>query len=270
MKAVILVGGYATRLKSITNNGEIAKTLLPITAEGKTQPILYFILDKITEAAKYIDEIIVITNNKYKEQIKSACKQYPCQKKLTILTDGSNSPEDMRGANGTLAIVNREIGSRYEGDILVMAGDNYFDFSLADLVKFHKKKTQANHSKKCVNTIVSKVYPESDKEYIADKFGILDVGQYGIVQSLDEKPGVENLKSTNVCLAVYIFNRTDFNSIDDYLSQGNLTKKQRDSLGYFINYIIDNSKTFTFEFDGKFIDIGTPEDYLSMCGEQKL
>ncbi len=271
MKAIILVGGYATRLKSITNNGEIAKTLLPITAEGKTQPILYFILDKISLAAKYFDEIIVMTNNKYINQIKEACKNYSSQIKITVKSDNSNSPSDMLGANGTLSMVNSKyISEDYNDDILVLAGDNYFDFSLADLIKFHKQKVQASKSKKGVNTIVSKVYPESEKANIADKFGILDVTNSKRVKSLDEKPGIDKIKSTNVCLAVYIFNRIDFNLIAEYLSQPDLSQKMRDSLGYFINYIISETQTYTFEFDGKFIDIGTPEDYYSISNNKNV
>lgn len=277
MKAVILVGGYATRLKDITHNGAIAKTMLPITAEGKTQPILYFILDKICQThviKDNFDEIIVITNDKYIDQIKDACNRYawqpPFPKKLTVMSDGSNSPENMLGAIGTLRLVNSIIDDSYTGDIMVLAGDNYFDFDLNDLVKFHRLKTQANHSKKCVNTIVSKVYPETEKEHIANKFGILDVGNHNLVKSLDEKPSVDEMKSTNVSLAVYLFNRTDFNSIEDYLAQPNLTAKQRDSLGFFINYIIKNTKTYTFEFDGNFIDIGTPDDYRLMSSGKTL
>ena len=62
MKAVILAGGYANRLRSVTDNGRIAKTLLPIDVEGKTQPILYFLLDKI-HSLKGVDEIIGVVND---------------------------------------------------------------------------------------------------------------------------------------------------------------------------------------------------------------
>ena len=67
MKAVILGAGYATMLRSVTNNGEIAKPLLDIYAEGKTQSILYFLLDKLFKT-NFFDEVIVITNNKYYNQ----------------------------------------------------------------------------------------------------------------------------------------------------------------------------------------------------------
>lgn len=269
MKVVILAGGYATRLVSVTNNGKIAKPLLPISAEGKTQPMLYFILDKIKCLGSLVDEIVLLTNEKYYVQMRNACTDYDGVLPITVLSDGSTCPENMRGANGTLSIANDYIGD-YEGDVLVLAGDNYFDFSLKDLVKFHKEKTQNNTSKIYnVNTVVSKRYPESDKAYIADKFGILNLeGQR--VLALEEKPGINNIKSTNACLAVYLFNRQDFGLINNYMHAFESEPKMRDSLGYFINYIISKSKTYTYAFEGKFIDIGSPADYYSMNNGKTL
>lgn len=273
MRAVILAGGYATRLKSVTNNGAVAKPLLPITVDGKTQPILYFILDKLNEIVDYLDEIIVISNEKYLSQFKEACKTYSADNNvdiITVLSDGTTCPENARGANGTLKMVNDYIHSKdenYDDEVLVLAGDNYFDFSLLDLVWFYDNDHYINERYKpgeSLNVVVSKVYPESDKEYIADKFGIINADENALVLSLDEKPGIENIKSTNVCLAIYMFDRKSFDLIDDYMKANETDKKKRDSLGYFINYIINNTNTYTFTFDGKFIDIGSPQDYYSM------
>ncbi len=264
MKAVILAGGYATRLKSITKDGEISKPLLPISVEGKTQPILYFLLDKLTKLGTKISEIIVITNEKYYSQIYEACQRYPIHRHITVLSDGSTCCENRLGANGTLQMVSEYLADSNCEDILVMAGDNYFDFDLKDMVSFYKKKTYLNHSIKGINVVASKVYPESEKENIANKFGILNIDNNARVLSLDEKPGLENIKSTNVCLAVYLFNRNDFDSVANFMRENRFDNKKRDNLGHFINYVISNSKTFTFEFDGNFIDIGTPEDYYSV------
>lgn len=270
MKAIILAGGYATRLRSITDDGKIPKPLLPISAEGKTQPILYFLLDKIDTLGSKVDEIIVVTNEKYYSQIQAACKNYWPKKRITVLSDGSTCTENMRGANGTLLMVNNYLEDSSCEDILVMAGDNYFDFDLRDLAHFYFQKSQKCRSKFGTNVVVSKVYPESEKEHIANKFGILNIGPNHRVLALDEKPGIENIQSTNVCLAVYMFNRIDFDLIQDYMKKHEFDPKKRDSLGYFVNFIINNSKTYTFEFDGEFIDNGTPEDYYSIVDGKKF
>ncbi len=265
MKAVILGAGYATRLRSVTNNGEIAKPLLEISAEGKTQPILYFLLDKLFKT-DYFDEVIIITNNKYYSQFYSAVQEYANAGKsnceINVLNDGTNSSEEAKGANGDLFIVNNYIPKDYNDDVLVVAGDNYFDFDIADLVEFYYDICTENNCD--CNVVVSKKYPESEKENIADKFGILDLDKTSRVYALDEKPGVEKIKSTNVCLATYVFNRADFDLISLYLESVAETQKQKDSLGYFINFIIKNTLTYTYQFRGKFIDIGSPEDYYSL------
>ncbi len=270
MKAVILGAGYATRLRSVTNNGELAKPLLEICAEGKKQSILYFLLDKLFET-KFFDEVIVITNNKYYNQFYEAVQDYTAlgraNCRISVLNDGTNSSEEALGANGDLNIVNNYIPQSYADGVLVVAGDNYFDFDISDLVDFFYNVSAKNGA--ASNVVVSKRYPESEKENIANKFGILDIGVNSRVYSLDEKPGVENIKSTNVCLATYIFNRLDFDLISHYLGYVAETQKQKDSLGYFINFIIKNTPTYTYQFTGNFIDIGSPEDYYSISDKPK-
>ena len=268
MKAVILAAGYATRLRSVTNNGEIAKPLLEISAEGKTQSILYFLLDKLFKT-NHFDEVVVITNNKYYKQFISAVKEYENEGrancKINVLNDGTNSSEEAKGANGDLFIANNYLPMDFDDDVLVVAGDNYFDFDIDDLVNFYY---DVNMRGNC-NVVVSKRYPESEKEDIASKFGILDLDDSARVHALDEKPGIDKIKSTNVCLATYIFNRLDFDLIAHYLQFVAKTQKEKDSLGYFINFIIKNTPTYTYQFDGEFIDIGSPLDYYSIAGQPK-
>ena len=261
MKAVILAGGYANRLRSVTDNGRIAKTLLPIEAEGKNQPILYFLLDKI-HAIKDIDEIIVVVNDLYKKQISNACKNYQSSVKFTIVSDGSNGPEQAKGANYAILMANKTIPQDYEDNVLVMASDNYFEFDLNEIVD--KYDDISSHVCEPINMVISKVYPDSEREYIANNFGILNLGYDKKINSLDEKPGIENLKTNNVSLAIYMFNRPDLNKIGEYMEQNKSDKKRGDSLGYFINYTIQNSPTYTYEIDGEFCDIGTPDEYYKM------
>lgn len=272
MKIVILAGGYATRLESRTNGGEVAKTLLPITVEGKTQPILYFILDKINQiqTVKDISEIIVVTNAKYYNQIKEACKEWKVNNPrkngellFTILNDGSKNKSEAIGANMDMNLANRYISPNSEEHILVMASDNYFDFDLDDFLIYGQYK-EIMHGPS--NLVVSKVYPDSDREFIAKNFGILNLGAENHILSLDEKPGIENCKSNNVSLALYLFNRHDFALLDHYLTLKQDNKKERDSLGYFINYLVQNAKSFTFPHLGTFYDIGTPDEYDKLSG----
>ena len=228
MKAVIIAAGYATRLTNVTNNGEIAKTLLPINVNGTTKPILHFLLDKL-EVLPVLDEIIVVTNNKYKNQIIDSINQHGSTVPVQILSDGTTQAP-AKGANMAMKIANDHISEDYSGEILVLGSDNYFEFSLLNM--YYQFQDLCAEYGDDVNIIASKTYPESDREFIAKNFGILETDKDNYITDLAEKPGIENLKSNNVSLASYMFNRQDFDLINYYMqyAQG----KQRDSLGYFI------------------------------------
>lgn len=265
MKVVILAGGYANRLRSVTNNGEIAKTMLPIYADGQDKPILYHLLEKV-ERLQSVDEIIIIVNDKYKQQIRDAVNFYQAIKPVSIYSDGSNDPENAKGANVALQIANQHIPADYRGDVMVMASDNYFEFKLEDLISYYEMlKDEFGNN---INIIASKEYPDGDREYIAKNFGILNIGEGNKIVGLDEKPGIENLKSNNVSLALYMFNRLDLTLVEDYMQQA--TGKARDALGYFVNYMINNTDCFTYPVVGKFLDIGTPEEYYKLCSNQNI
>ncbi len=266
MKAVILAAGYAKRLNSITNNGEIAKTLLDINVHGKKMPILIYLLDKINEL-KCVDEIIIITNNKYFDQFSSVCGEYRSYAPITLCSDGSTSVENATGANRAIQIANQRIPASYTDDILIMGSDNYFEFDLNDFLDKYDATLSMFNSK--INMIASKTYPDKDREFIANNFGILNVDKSNRIISLDEKPGIENLKSNIVSLAMYIINRHDLKLIDKYMEKFKHDPKKRDSMGYFMGYLIKNSSSYTFEIPGKFCDIGTPQEYANLNEELK-
>lgn len=267
MKVVILAGGYARRLEPVTNGGEIAKTLLPIDVDGDPRPILHHLLEKVVDVGE-VDEIIVVVNEKYKHQIKESCDLFYAtnetyDKRLTILSDGSTGPENATGANNAMRVANAHIPANYRGNVMVMASDNYFEFPLTRLVDYYYKLQDDFGD--YINLIVSKVYPDSQREFIAKNFGIINADSNNHITSLDEKPGIENLKSNNVSLALYILNRQDFAEIDNYMATTPDAKK-RDSMGYFVNHLItQNHNCYTYPYSGKFCDIGTPDEYYSLC-----
>ena len=264
MKVVILAAGYANRLRSETQDGKLPKTLLPITIDGKKASILSFIYDKIGEIKDEVDELIVVVNDKYEKSITEETKKYfnkhGANFDISIVSDGSADPSEAKGANYAMRIAQANMSENYNGDIMVMASDNYFDFSLNDLVDEYKQLS----NKKSINMVVSKVYPDEDREFIAKNFGILNIGKNNRILGLDEKPGIENLKSNNVSLALYIFNNKDFKRIHKYMDMMSDDPKKRDSLGYFVNYIIERTNTYTYPIDSFFCDIGTPEEYRKM------
>lgn len=266
MKAVILAAGYATRLESVTEGGRIAKTMLPITKEGKTQPMLFYLLDKINainEEKEIVDEIIVLSNEKYTSQIAKACSDYEREVggvEINVVSDGTTCKEEALGANGDLRLVNYLI--KDDVSVLIVGSDNYFDFSLSDLVKAYKKKRK--EVKKDISMMVSKEYPSEMRSTIQKNYGMLNVDSNGKVVNIVEKPLVTlgyEVESNLVSTACYLLDRQHFAKIDEYMSIFENDKKRRDSLGFYIGWLAENIDLYNFSFDSEFVDIGTPNEY---------
>ena len=127
MKCILLVAGYATRLYPLTKDKR--KSLLDVA--GKT--ILEHSLNKIARIS-IVDEVILVSNDRFANQFTEWVNGYSSNIPISVLNDGTTSNETRLGAIADLqlAIENCSIND----DILVMAGDNLFDFELTDFIDF--------------------------------------------------------------------------------------------------------------------------------------
>src|SRR3989344_4509975 len=132
MKCIILAAGYAIRLYPLTLDRP--KPLLPIA--GK--PIIEHILEKINDLDD-IDEILIVTNSKFFDNFRNWKRGYSSSKPIKIINDRTKSEEDRLGAIGDLDFVIKH--EKIDGNLLVIAGDNLFNFSLKHLHDFFRKKS---------------------------------------------------------------------------------------------------------------------------------
>ena len=114
MKALILAAGYATRLRPLTDT--IPKQLLPVGG----RPMVDWILDRIVETSA--DEVHLVTNACFARDFERWAKD----KDVRVHDDGTTSNDDRLGAIGDIQFVG------LDDDLLAIAGDNLFDYSLAD------------------------------------------------------------------------------------------------------------------------------------------
>src|SRR3990167_3246981 len=121
MKAVILCAGFATRLYPLTLN-----TPKPLLSVGG-KPLLNHIIGMLEDIPE-IDEVVVITNAKFKTSFLDWQKTAPSSKRIRVFNDPSMSNDDRLGAIRDLQLAVKE--AKLEDDILVLAGDNLFDYSL--------------------------------------------------------------------------------------------------------------------------------------------
>jgi glucose-1-phosphate thymidylyltransferase len=227
VKAVILAAGYATRLRPLTD--EHPKELLPVGG----RPIVDWILDRIAEVEE-VDAVHVVTNARKAPQFHVWARE----RGVTLHDDGTTSNEDRLGANGDLRFVVEQ--AALDDDLLVIAGDNLFDFALADFVAFWRAKGVA--SALAVRDVGSRE--------IASRYGIVDVADDARVVGFVEKPA--DPPSTLAATATYLYHREHVPLVRRYLDEGN----PPDQPGRLIAWLHTREPVFAYRFDEDWFDIG--------------
>jgi glucose-1-phosphate thymidylyltransferase len=232
MRAIILAAGYATRLRPLTDS--IAKQLLPIGG----RPMMDWICDKVEELT---DEIHVVTNSRFAADFERWASG---RDGVTVHDDGTTSNDDRLGAIRDIAFVLDRAGER--DDLLVIAGDNLFDFSLVDFADFWRGKGTAS---------AVALYDCADLE-LATHYGVVEVGEDDRVVSFEEKPSEP--RSTLVATAAYLYHREHVPLIGRYLAEGNAP----DQPGRLVAWLCEREPVYGYRFTGSWHDVGSPEQLL--------
>ncbi|MBU0470392.1 MAG: nucleotidyltransferase family protein [Nanoarchaeota archaeon] len=232
MKALILAGGYATRLYPLTQNQ--AKPLIKVA----DQPIVSHIMKKI-EKVKEIDEVYVVTNNRFYPDFELWAKNNKFSKKIKVINDGTKSNETRLGAVGDLHFVLKK--ENISDDLLIIAGDNLFGFELRDFVDFFKERKSSTVA----------FYDMKDIDKVRGKYGvgILDGSR---VIGFEEKP--LDPKSALASTACYLLTAKDLLRVGKYVEQGKV-----DHPGDLIKYLAKESEMHGFVFTEHWYDIGSFE-----------
>ena len=235
MKCVLLAAGYATRLYPLTR--DLPKGLLEVG--GRT--ILDRIFDKI-ENVDEIDEIILVTNARFYGQFKDFLARRASPKKTTCLNDGTTDNENRLGALADLRLAITE--SKIDGDLLVLAADNLFEFELSDFVSFFRRVG--------TDCITTHVLPDVDE---LRRTGVIELSDDRRVLSFAEKP--KEPKSQFAVPPVYLYTRATLHLIREYLASG----ENPDAPGHFIPWLIGRKPVHAFLFTGLRYDIGDLASY---------
>jgi glucose-1-phosphate thymidylyltransferase len=235
MQAIVLAAGYATRLYPLTEN--VAKPLLPVGG----RPMLDYLINAI-RAVDEIDAIHVVTNHKFAQDFTDWAEAHA---DVTVHDDGTTSEDDRLGAIGDIAFVIDRAGLNND-DLLVVAGDNLFDYSLADYISWW-------HGKGDASAVV--LYDVGDLELVK-KYSSVDLDSDERLTSLTEKP--DHPTSTLVATAAYIYHRSHVALVHTYLAEAN----SPDQPGRFLVWLVPRAPVYGYTVSGDWRDIGDAQQLL--------
>ena len=234
MDAIVLAGGYATRLHPITLN--ISKPLLPVAGRN----MIDYVLDAV-ETLEEVKRVFVVSNEKFHQDYVA---WLPTQKRpfrIIPLNDRTTSNDDRLGAVGDIRFGIDEGG--IDDDLIILGGDNLFDFGLKDFREFQKKMDMPALA--CYNVGSKELVSLYSEARITD----------GVLTDFVEKP--EEPQTTLAGILCYLLRRDDLGLVGKFLDDGN----PADKAGSFIQWLITQRSVAGFELAGTWLDIGTHEEY---------
>lgn len=237
MEVILLCAGYATRLYPLTKDKP--KPLLPIA----DRPILEWILDRVREIEK-IDKVFIVTNHPFAGHFEAWVKTVRYPWPIEVVDDQTTTNENRLGAIGDLEFVLKQKKIVHE-DILVIAGDNFFDFNLQAFIK--SAAGRRPHSGIAV-------FDVGDKG-LARQYGLVRLDSSGRVIEFFEKP--ENPVTTLASCGLYWLPKESLELLDRYLSSGH----NPDQPGHYMRWLAETDRLYAVSLKGLWIDIGDPASY---------
>jgi glucose-1-phosphate thymidylyltransferase len=171
---------------------------------------------------------------------------------VIVHDDGTTSNEDRLGAIGDMQFVIDRAG--LDDDLLVIAGDNLFEFNLDDFASFWRGKGRA--SAVAVRDVGSLE--------LATQYGIVALDEAARVIDFVEKPA--DPPSTLAAIATYLFHREHAALIRGYLSAG----QPADQPGRFVAWLQDSEPVYGWVFESTWYDIGNHEQLLEADNRMRV
>lgn len=230
MKGLILAAGYGTRLYPLTLDRP--KPLLEVG--GKS--ILERLLNKLEEVES-CDEVYVVTNAKFHEVLEKWKDGHPCRFPVEVINDMTTTNENRLGAIGDINLVLEK--KQPKADVLIMAGDNLFEFAISDFISFATEKDRLSVALFDVKDVA-----------LARRYGIVLLDQDKKVIDFQEKP--EEPGSTLASTGIYYLPAAKLSAVAEYMKTG----KSKDAPGNFVKWVSEKDEVFGYVFTEGWYDIG--------------
>jgi len=239
MQAVVLAAGFGERLHPLTR--KVPKALLEVG--GK--PVIDRLLDFL-RASPLIDTIHIRTNASYYSIFKDWLKGCDHMGSVELSSNRAYVPEERLGAIGDIEDVCSR--KRFREDIMVVAGDNIFNFPVAPFMDFCAGKE---------GDVVA-VMESTDRRAL--KFGgVVVVTSDDRVIDFEEKP--KKPKSRFLALPLYRLSAESIPFLNRYLVEGN----DPDRIGAFFAWSYRRRPLFAFKADGGRYHLTDVTSYRKIC-----
>lgn len=237
MKALILAGGFGTRLRPLSCTRP--KLLFPIG----NKPLIDWTIEKLTKSGT--KKVILAVNH----MADALIQHYKRSKQIPKITFSRDNPvSDMLltpfqrplGTGGPIKNAERLIGRK--GPFLVLNGDILTNIDYAELMKRHRTNKEA--------TATIALYRVEDPS----RYGVAELATNNRVVQFIEKPPIEKAPSNLINAGIYVLEPEIF----DYIPHARTVSIEHE----VFPKLAKEGKLYGSSLQGLWIDIGEPEDYL--------
>ncbi|MEX0873794.1 MAG: NDP-sugar synthase [Actinomycetota bacterium] len=228
MKAVMLVGGFGTRLRPLTLN--IRKELMPVA----NRPFLEHVLAHLADHG--VTEAILTTG-----YMAEAYEAFPHERmhgvKLTVVKE--EEPLDTCGAV-------KNVEHLLDGTFLVLNGDIFTDLDITSLVTYHRER-------ETLGTLT--LTPVDDPS----AYGLVPIDDDGRIERFIEKPQPSEIITNLINAGTYVLEPEILN----YVPGGEPFSFERvKEGGLFPLLLAEGEALYGYVSEDYWLDIGTPQKYL--------
>ena len=224
MKAVVMAGGFGTRIQPLTSS--VPKPMIPVY----NKPMMEYIIMSLRDAG--IKDIAILLY--FKPEIIKA-----------HFGDGSSlginieyfTPDDDYGTAGAVKKAEKFLDERF----IVVSGDLITDFSIPDIIKYHEEKKS-----KATITLTSVPDPL--------QFGVVITDSDGKIVRFLEKPGWGEVFSDTINTGIYVFEPEILNYIPE-------NKNFDFSKDLFPSIMASGTYIYGYNAKGYWRDVGNPDSY---------
>ena len=230
MQAIILAGGFGTRLQTVVK--EVPKPLAPIS--GK--PFLFWLVTYLQQQG--ITNFIFSLGYLHQQVEDFLKEEFPNLQYDCVV---ENEPLGTGGA------IKYCLSKSIEKDIIIINGDTFFGLNIKNFIKFY----QDTKSDCCIALTPMKSF---------DRYGSVTIDEQNIIHQFNEKKYCEDGFINTGILAL---NKNIFLEKTKHFPQNFSYEKD------FLEPNILSIKVTGYIANGYFIDIGIPEDYYKADREMK-